>query len=72
MNDMSIEAKGPAMSIEAKGPVKSPPPRSAHAAPQWILWIAGGFGVLLCAFAFLLWGRNGPSYILDLIAAFCG
>jgi hypothetical protein len=65
MNDMSIEAKGPA---------KSPPPTpgSAHAAPQWVLWIAGGVGVLLCAFAFLLWGRNGPSYILDLIAAFCG
>jgi hypothetical protein len=64
MNDMSIEAKG----------AKRLPPTtgSAHAAPQWILWIAGGFGVLLCAFAFLLWGRNGPSYILDLIAAFCG
>jgi hypothetical protein len=35
-------------------------------------WMAGGIGVVVCAVIFLLWGRNGPSYILDLIAAFCG
>jgi hypothetical protein len=46
--------------------------RSARAVRQWIAWMAGGVGVAICAVVFLLWGRNGPSYILDLIAAFCG
>jgi hypothetical protein len=35
-------------------------------------WMAGGIGVAICALVFLLWGRNGPAYIVDLIAAFCG
>ena len=46
--------------------------RPARAARQWMAWIAGGIGVIVCAVVFLLWGRNGPAYILDLIAAFCG
>jgi hypothetical protein len=41
-------------------------------APRWVAWIAGVVGVALCALVFLLWGVNGPSYIFDLIAAYCG
>jgi hypothetical protein len=36
------------------------------------LWIVGVVGVALCILAFLLWGVNGPTYIFDLIAAYCG
>ena len=46
--------------------------RTARAVGRWMAWMAGGIGVVICAVIFLLWGRNGPSYILDLIAAFCG
>ena len=46
--------------------------RPARAVRGWMAWTAGGIGVVVCAVIFLLWGRNGPSYILDLIAAFCG
>jgi hypothetical protein len=46
--------------------------RPARAARRWMAWMAGAVGVAVCAVVFLLWGRNGPSYILDLIAAFCG
>jgi hypothetical protein len=37
-----------------------------------VLWFAGGAGVAVCALLLLLWGINGPTYIFDLIAAFCG
>jgi hypothetical protein len=46
--------------------------RPARALRRSMAWMAGGIGVVVCAIIFLLWGRNGPSYILDLIAAFCG
>ena len=46
--------------------------RPAYAVRRWMAWMAGGIGVAICALVFLLWGRNGPAYIVDLIAAFCG
>jgi hypothetical protein len=46
--------------------------RSPEAAPHWALWIIGGVAVALCSLVFLLWGINGPVYIFDLIAAYCG
>jgi hypothetical protein len=45
---------------------------SAPAAARWLLWVVGGLGVGLCVVTLLLWGLNGPTYILDLIAAYCG
>jgi len=45
---------------------------SAQAAARWMVWVVGGLGVVLCVLTLLLWGLNGPSYILDLIAAYCG
>jgi hypothetical protein len=45
---------------------------SARAAPHWMLWIVGGVGVAVCSLILLLWGVAGPTYIFDLIAAYCG
>jgi len=45
---------------------------SAPGVARWMLWIGGGLGVGLCVLTLLLWGLNGPSYIFDLIAAYCG
>ena len=41
----------------------------AKTPPHWALWIVG---VAVCSLALLLWGLNGPTYIFDLIAAYCG
>ena len=40
--------------------------------PALLLWTAAGAGVALCIAILVMWGIFGPSYILDLIAAFCG
>jgi flagellar biogenesis protein FliO len=45
---------------------------SARAAARWMGWIVGGLGIALCLVIFLLWGLIGPTYIFDLIAAYCG
>ena len=52
-----------------KSSIDKSTPQTAH---YWMLWIAGVAGGALCALIFLLWGVNGPSYIFDLIAAYCG
>jgi hypothetical protein len=52
------------MSTEAKN--------SAQAVARWMVWIVSGLGIALCALTLLLWGLNGPTYIFDLIAAYCG
>ena len=36
-----------------------------------LLWSASALAVALVAVTFVLWGTNGPSYIVDLIAAYC-
>ena len=36
-----------------------------------IAWSAGALLVALIAVTFVLWGTNGPTYIVDLIAAYC-
>ena len=36
-----------------------------------IAWSAGALLVALIAVTFVLWGTNGPAYIVDLIAAYC-
>jgi hypothetical protein len=43
-----------------------------QAAPHWLLWIVGSVAVAVGGVALLLWGIMGPTYILDLIAAYCG
>ena len=34
-------------------------------------WSVGALLVAVIAVTFVLWGTNGPAYIVDLIAAYC-
>jgi hypothetical protein len=43
-----------------------------QAAARWMVWVVGGLGIGFCVLTLLLWGLHGPSYIFDLIAAYCG
>jgi hypothetical protein len=36
-----------------------------------LLWGAGAVVVAATALSFVLWGLNGPAYLVDLIAAYC-
>ena len=36
-----------------------------------LLWGAAGLLVAATAVSFILWGLNGPAYLVDLIAAYC-
>ena len=36
-----------------------------------ILWSAGALVVALIGVSFVLWGLNGPAYLVDMIAAYC-
>lgn len=35
------------------------------------LWGIGSFVMAATAASFVLWGLNGPAYLVDLIAAYC-
>ena len=35
------------------------------------LWSAAALVVAVIAVTFVLWGVNGPAYLIDLIAAYC-
>ena len=36
-----------------------------------LLWGAGALVAAAIAVSFILWGLNGPAYLVDLIAAYC-
>jgi hypothetical protein len=36
-----------------------------------ILWASAALVVAATAASFVLWGLNGPAYLVDLIAAYC-
>jgi hypothetical protein len=36
-----------------------------------LAWSAGALLVAVIAVTFVLWGTNGPAYLVDLIAAYC-
>ena len=36
-----------------------------------LAWSAAALLVAVIAVTFVLWGTNGPAYIVDLIAAYC-
>jgi hypothetical protein len=63
----------PPEAIAANGraaiPAARPATRTVH---LWLIGISGALVLTLCCTAFLLWGLNGPTYLLDLIAAYCG
>ena len=37
----------------------------------FLLWGAAALVVAATAVSFVLWGLNGPAYLVDLIAAYC-
>ena len=36
-----------------------------------LLWGAASLVIAATAVSFILWGLNGPAYLVDLIAAYC-
>jgi hypothetical protein len=38
---------------------------------SFALWSAAALVVAATAVSFVLWGLNGPAYLVDLIAAYC-
>jgi len=36
-----------------------------------LLWASASLVVAATAVSFVLWGMNGPAYLVDLIAAYC-
>jgi len=37
----------------------------------FLLWSAASLAVAATVVSFVLWGLNGPAYLVDLIAAYC-
>jgi hypothetical protein len=52
--------------------VHVPEKSTRESASQWAVWMSAGAVIALCAVVFLLWGLNGPVYLFDMIAAYCG
>jgi hypothetical protein len=56
--------------------VDAPPAQTTQSwsrnAPRWLPWTVGAVIAVVCTTVFLLWGFYGPTYIFDLIAAYCG
>jgi len=42
-----------------------------HKAPRWLLWAGAGAAAAICVTILLIWGIHGPTYLFDLIAAYC-
>ena len=38
---------------------------------SFLLWSAASLVVAATVVSFVLWGLNGPAYLVDLIAAYC-
>jgi hypothetical protein len=38
---------------------------------SFLLWSAASLVVTATVVSFVLWGLNGPAYLVDLIAAYC-
>jgi hypothetical protein len=62
---------------QENAPPAGPPQAGRDAAdpapvPRGLLWSTGAIAFVLAAAAFLLWGRNGAAWILDVIVAWCG
>jgi hypothetical protein len=37
----------------------------------FLMWGGGSLVVTATVVSFILWGLNGPAYLIDLIAAYC-
>ena len=38
---------------------------------SFLMWSAASLVVAATAVSFILWGLNGPAYLVDLIATYC-
>jgi hypothetical protein len=53
------------------GQAADAPPASAMRLPRWLRWWLGATSLALCLAILALWGTLGPSYLLDLVTAYC-
>jgi len=49
----------------------SPTSSVSRKLPSFLLWAGGGVAVAVCILILLMWGIYGPTYLFDLIAAYC-
>ncbi len=42
-----------------------------HSWGAFVLWASAALVVAATAVSFVLWGLNGPAYLVDLVAAYC-
>ncbi len=66
--DVRRQEKAPPVGAPQAGPDAADP----APVPRRLLWSTGAIAVVLATVAFLLWGRNGAAWILDVIVAWCG
>jgi hypothetical protein len=73
MNSAGTDGRvnGPAALRAVDAPTAQTTQSLPRNAPRWLLWTVGAVAAVVCITAFLLWGINGPTYIFDLIAAYC-
>ena len=76
MNAVSTNGRGRANGPTALPAVDDQATRAAESlprnAPRWLLWAASAGALAVGTAVFLLWGIYGPTFIFDLIAAYCG
>jgi hypothetical protein len=58
-------------SKEASDRINQPTASEIGELPRWLLWAGGGLALAICIAILLLWGIHGPSFLFDLIAAYC-
>jgi hypothetical protein len=49
----------------------APRPGVQRNLPGYLLWAGAGLLVAMCIAILLIWGIHGPTYLFDLIAAYC-
>jgi hypothetical protein len=48
-----------------------PNPGARRNLAGYLLWVSAGLFVAICIAILLIWGMHGPTYLFDLIAAYC-
>ena len=66
--DGRVARHGRKARAEQKNPDAEPSPANT---PYWLLWSTGMIAFVLCIVAFVLWGINGASALLNMIVALC-
>ncbi len=50
---------------------RAPNPDARRNLLGYLLWAGAGLFVAICIAILLIWGMHGPTYLFDLIAAYC-